>query len=165
MIEPDQQTIAAGVSLLTGLLTVYRRYQRTGQIKLSTLPWRAFRRLSFEARKSFFTVEKPDGPSFTVDMSLDTVKAILGDNSYAPEFPLSYNYHGEDYNARHYYYDPGKRYPHRQIHVRGFEQEDGVELMCHEEPAPEYHPKQHLAEDDMSDASGWVEEVLRGGRR
>ncbi len=166
MIEANQQTVAAGVSLLVGLLTAYRRYQRTGHITLSRLPWRAFRRLVFEFRRTFFTVAKPDKPSFTVDMRLDTVRATLGNQSYNPAWPLSYNYHGEDYNARHYYYDVGREYPHRQIHVRGFEREDGaVEVMAHEEPAPEHHPKAHLREDDMRPANEWVRETLAGGQR
>ena len=166
MIEVNQQTIAAAVSLALALLGAYRRYHRTGNLRLSRLPWRAFRRLVLELRKTFFTVRKSDAPSFTVDKSLSTIRATLGDKSYCPSWSLSYRYAGEDYNARHYYYDPGRRYPHRQIHVRGFEQEDGtVELMAHEEPAPEYHPRVHLAESDMSDATTWVQETLAGGRK
>lgn len=162
----EQQLIAAGASLLVGIIGGYRRYQRAGKLKLSRLPWRAFRRLLFELRKTFFSVEKPDGPSFTVDRTLRDIKTTLGDNSYNPAWPLSYHYHGEDYNARMYYFDPERVHPHRQVHVRGFKQDNGgVELVAHEEPAPEHHPKAHLLEREMQDATKWVRDVLNGGRK
>lgn len=166
MMDVNAELIAAAVSLLVGSVAAYRRYRRTGELSLSRLPWRAIRRLLYEGRKLWFTVEKPDAESFTADRSLDEIETILGDKSYNPRWPLSYHYYGEDYNARMYYLDPSREYPHRQVHVRGFENEGGtVELMCHEEPAPEHHPKAHLREDDMQAANRWVAETLQGGRK
>lgn len=166
MIGEYIELIAAAVPLLAGLLAAYRRYHRTGQLSLSRLPWRALRRLLYEGRKTYFTVEKPDAESFTVERSLEGIKTVLGDKSYNPRWALSYHYYGESYNARMYYLDPSREYPHRQVHVRGFENEDGaVELMCHEEPAPEHHPRAHLREDDMQPANQWVAESLNGGRK
>lgn len=166
MLHSDTQLIAAIVSLLTGLAALYRRTQSGGRIRLRDLPWRAFRRVLYSLRRYLVPVSKPDAPTLTTDKSLDTVENILGDKSYNPDWPLSYYYHGEDYNARLYYKDLQRKYPHRQVHVRGFVQNDGsVELMAHEEPAPEHHPKAHLREHNMQDATDWVRETLNGGKR
>lgn len=166
MIGEYTHLIAAAVTLTLALPALYHRYQRQGELSPSRLPWRAIRRLLYEGRRLWFTVEKPDSESFTVERSLDEIETILGDKSYNPRWALSYHYYGESYNARQYYLDPSREHPHRQVHVRGFENGDGtVELMCHEEPAPEHHPRAHLREDDMQSACRWVSETLQGGRR
>jgi hypothetical protein len=38
-------------------------------------------------------------------------------------------------------------------------------LMCHEEPAPEYHPRAHLREDGFSTANEWVRRTLENEHR
>ncbi len=92
---------------------------------------------------------KPDSPSFVVDRSASDVRETLAKQGFVPEWPLSYRYGGEVLNARLYFYDPAEKLPHRQVHVRGFEHSRGLELMCHEEPTPDHHPKAHLRSDDM----------------
>lgn len=144
---------------LAGTGEAARRYRRTGQVPLSTLPWRAFRRLYYRLRKHFFTVRRPKKPTFTLDGSgLEAVRTRLGEDSYEPGWPLSYYYYGEDLNARRYYFQPDAEYPHRQIHIRGFElDDDSVELLAHDEPAPKHHPRAHLNEVDIHDATEWLE--------
>jgi hypothetical protein len=122
-------------------------------MNIQELPWRTIRRLMYEMREHFFTHEKPDAPTVTVGASVEEISGRLGIEFLNPKWPLSYHYYGEDYNARRYFYDESKEYPHRQLHIRGFEQENGkLELMAHTEPAPEHHPKIHLSNEEVD----WV---------
>lgn len=147
------------LTALAGSGQAARHYRRTGKIPLSTLPWRAFRRLAYNARKRFFTVPRPRKREFIVDSTLDDVRNRLASESYQPAWILSYKYHGEDLNTRRYYHDPDREYPHRQIHIRGFQlqNENAIALIAHEEPAPEYHPRVHLQDSDMADATRWLQ--------
>jgi hypothetical protein len=155
----DSQLIQAAIALLAGSTTAIHRYRKTGRIPLATLPWRALRRTIYALRRRFFSVERPDRDPAVIDTSLDDVHDRLAEASYNPGWPLSYHYYGEDLNARRYYYDPTRPHPHRQLHIRGFETGDGVELVAHEEPAPEHHPRAHLKEVDMHDATQWLKDV------
>ncbi|MDL0127087.1 hypothetical protein [Halobacterium salinarum] len=148
------------LTVLTGTGGTVRHYQRTGRLPLSTLPWRGLRRLFYRARKHFFTVRRPKQPSFTPVDPIDAVRDRLGRESYQPGWPLSYHYYGEDLNARRYVFDPDAEHPHRQLHIRGFELDNGsVELIAHEEPDPIMHPRAHLAEQDMHDATPWLKDA------
>jgi hypothetical protein len=147
------------VTVVVTLLGTVVQYRRTGRLPLAELPWRAGRRILYAVRRRWFTVPRPDTTQITVDASLDEVHDRLAEASYNPGWPLSYHYYGEDFNARRYFFDPSRPHPHRQLHIRGFETADGVELIAHEEPAPEHHPRAHLREADMHDAIGWLEDV------
>lgn len=156
----DSQLVQALAALLAGLAGTAHRYRKTGRIPLATLPWRAIRRTLYAARRRWFTVPRPDTDVFVVDTPLDDVQDALAASSYNPGWPLSYRYYGEDLNTRRYFYDSTRPHPHRQLHIRGFETADGaVELVAHEEPAPEHHPRAHLTEVDMHDATQWLEDV------
>ena len=146
----DPTVLAAGIGVLIALIEAARRFQMTGTIPLSQLPWTAKRQLFYWWRKSWFTVDKPDNPSFVVDQPVEDIRKELAKQGFVPEWPLSYRYGGEILNMRYYFYDPAESLPNRQIHVRGFNHADGVELMCHEEPTPEHHPKEHLESNDMA---------------
>jgi hypothetical protein len=150
------------LTLLTGTAGSVRHYRRTGRLPLRTLPWRAYRRLFYTLRKRYFTVPRPTKEALQVNTSIDDVRTRLGEESFEPGWPLSYRYHGEDLNARRYFYDPSRDLPHRQLHIRGFELDSGnVELLAHEEPAPKHHPRAHLEESDMHDATPWLESAWR----
>lgn len=152
------------LTLLTGGAGAARNYARTGSLPLSTLPWRAFRRLFYHVRKRLFTIRRPNKRSVHLDADVEEVSVGLGRASYEPGWPLSYHYYGEDLNARRYYLDPGRQYPHRQLHVRGFATADGgTEIIAHEEPAPLQHPRAHLRSADMTDATAWVGEQWSAG--
>jgi len=127
--------------------------------KFKDLPFRAIRRVFYIARRRFFTVNKPKKDGYTVCESVESVRERLGKDSYEPAWPYSYRYMGEDMNCRRYFLDPEKEYPHRQIHIRGFEVDDGVQLLAHEEPAPKHHPKIHLSDSDMENAVPWLKEM------
>lgn len=120
-------------------------------MNIRDIPWRFVRRTGYEMREHFFAREKPDSPSVMVAHSVQEVSGRLGVEFLNPKWPLSYHYYGEDYNARRYFYDESKEYPHRQLHIRGFEKENGkLELIAHTEPAPEHHPKIHLSNEEVN---------------
>lgn len=146
-------------TLLAGTGGAAQHYRRTGRVPLATLPWRAFRRLAFAFRRRYFTVKRPRKRGTIIeDPGLEDIRTRLGEASFASGWPLSYRYKGEDLNARRYYLDPSRELPHRQLHIRGFELSDGsVELIAHEEPDPIRHPRAHLRESDMADATPWLQ--------
>ena len=153
-------TLATAVTALGGTI---RHYQQTGRIPLAQLPWRAIRRLLYTFRRHLFTV---GGPPHTTPVSDDitSVTERIGRQSYELEWYPSYPYKGEVLNARRYLYDPDREYPHRQLHIRGFERDDGrIALYAHEEPSALHHPKAHLREEDMHDATEWVGERYDNG--
>lgn len=153
----NSPVVQALVALVTGLIGTAVRYRQTGRLPLATLPWRALRRTVYALRRQYFTVPRPDREPFVVTETVDAVRDQLASQSYNPNWTLSYRYYDEDLNARRYYHDPERAYPHRQLHIRGFEADDGtVELIAHEEPAPEHHPRAHLKEVDLHDATDWL---------
>lgn len=151
------------IALATASSGTAVRYRQTGKIPLSALPWRALRRLAYQLRRRWYTVERPDTNHIVVEQSLDDVHDRLATASFNPGWPLSFRYHGEDLNTRRYYYDPTRTHPHRQLHIRGFETAEGVDLVAHEEPAPEHHPRAHLKELDIHDATAWLDEAWSTG--
>ncbi|WP_135852621.1 hypothetical protein [Halorussus salinus] len=144
-------------ALVLGLTGTLARYRQTGRVPLSGLPWRALRRTLYAVRRRWFTVSKPDRDPVVLDTTIEDLHDMLAEKSYNPGWPLSYRYYGEDLNARRYYFDATRPHPHRQLHIRGFQTDDGVEVHAHEEPAPEHHPRAHLKELDMHPATDWVE--------
>lgn len=155
----NRELVITLVTLLAGGGGAVRHWRRTGRVPLRTLPWRTFRRLMYAFRRRFYTVERPRKRGIILESpGLEEIRRRLGQESFAPGWPLSYRYKGEDLNARRYFLDPRRDLPHRQLHVRGFELSDGsVELIAHEEPDPIRHPRAHLKEVDMTDATPWLE--------
>ena len=157
--------LTAVVPVLVGLVAAARHYRRTGRLPLTRLPLRALRRLVYTARAEFFTNGRPSS-LVTVAEPPETVSTALGMASYELEWPLSYHYHGEDINARRYFYDPTHEYPHRQLHIRGFVENDGtVSLYAHEEPSAVQHPRAHISDSDMADATEWAADAYRAFRK
>lgn len=156
----NPEVAAALVTTLAGAGGAARHYRRTGTVPLRTLPWRALRVLIYRLRRHLFTTSAPAADDLvTVDESLETVATRIGRQSYELQWPLSFHYRGEDLNARRYYYDPSREYPHRQLHIRGWERDDGsVDLYAHEEASAIHHPRRHLSGHDMAPATTWVGE-------
>ncbi|WP_435349767.1 hypothetical protein [Haloarchaeobius sp. HRN-SO-5] len=156
LARPDLTvTLATAIATTVG---VAHRYRRTGRFPLASLPWRALRRLGYIAHRRFFTSPKPPAEHMgTVHGTLAEVRTTLGKQSYEPGWLLSYHYRGEDLNTRRYYYSPGREYPHRQLHVRGWTTDgESIDIDAHDEPSPLQHPKAHLREIDIDDATDWV---------
>ena len=153
------------LSILLGSGEAVRRYRRTGTVPLRTLPWRGIRRLVYTLRRRVFTTPKPpaDLRAPLDDMTVDEIHDAVATQSYEPQWPLSYNYHGEDLNARRYYFDSDRAPPHRQLHIRAWDNGDGtVDVHAHEEPSAIHHPKAHLRGGDVHAATEWATERIRG---
>ncbi|NHN40550.1 hypothetical protein G9C85_02715 [Halorubellus sp. JP-L1] len=162
LAHPDLTATVA--TALAGSAGAARHYRKTGRVPLSSLPWRALRRLGYHLRRRFFSTPKPPIDALgAIQGNLEDVRVALGQQSYEPGWLLSYHYKGEDLNARRYFYDPSLEYPHRQLHIRGWDRGDHVAIDAHEEPAPLQHPRAHLREVDMQDATAWVTDAYDAG--
>lgn len=162
LAHPDVTT--ALLALVTGSAHTARTYRRTGRLPLSALPWRAFRRLAFAIRRRWFTYPKPSESALgTIDARFPGFTVALARQSYEPAWPFSFYYKGEDLNARRYVLDESREYPHRQVHIRAWDEGDHVEIEAHEEPSALHHPRKHLQSTDMHDATDWVAERYSNG--
>lgn len=163
MFSENPELIAAGIALLIALADAARRYKDADDIPLYALPFAEIRALADALRHHFFTIDRPDHPTITVkDMDLEELRTTLAKQGVKPGHIFSYVYEGEDYNGIFYYKDPDRKYPHRQIHIRGFQMDNGIELMCHEEPCWYHHPRVHIKSSDMehSEANEWARQRL-----
>lgn len=152
--------LTALVPVLVGLVTTARHYRRTGRLPLARLPLRAIRSFAYTARAEWFKNGRPPTTAAT-GLALASFRSALAANGYEPKWPLSFHYYGEDANLRAYYYDPTREYPHRQIHVRGFDAGDGdVAEYAHDEPSALAHPVAHIRSEDMDDVTAEVAAAL-----
>jgi len=103
----------------------------------------------------FFTIQTKHSQQ-AIDGTLSEFIDYCAQRGYEPEWPLSYRYDGEDANLRRYYFNPEKEYPHRQVHVRGFERGGQLTIYAHEEPSALHHPIKHIKSNDMTDVTEWV---------
>lgn len=160
MVDPTQLAdIASSIDpelmgiLLTFIVTAVesvRRFQRTGKIPYRQLPWEAKRKLLMWVRRSYFTKDKPDAPSFVVDRPVDEVREALAKQGFIPDWPLSFVRGGEDETLVLYFFDPDSGVPNRQIQVSLFEQGAQTEVMCHEEPSAYHETRAHFNAGDRS---------------
>lgn len=152
------ELLGALLTALGGSAGAARRYARTGEVDYRALPWRAIRRLLYVARRLWFRYPKPTGKTQTVAIPPATIRERLGRQGYILNWPLSLHYTGEDINAMRYLYNEADHpeYPHRQLHVRGWNRGGMTELYAHEEPSAIHHPRKHLESQDMTDATDWL---------
>lgn len=118
------------------------------------LPWGRLRRAYRFLRRLFFSAPEPtDRPSIITEASLDELRDVLGQRSFAPNWEYSFHKRGEDLNlarielwSDHDHVD-GNSDPiiWWQTHIRGWKREGGhVELRAHWEPEPTEYPQAHL---------------------
>lgn len=116
--------------------------------KVIRLPWDAIRYWYGELRKELFSGSRPTGRYFLVDAEPETIRAELGDRSYAPNWEFSYYKRGEILNLARVTYEErsvdGATYTWWQTHTRGWDHPDGVALHAHWELEPTEHPTKHL---------------------
>ena len=165
LLEPylGAATGVAAVSLAIALGALVYRYYRTGEVGFADLPFRAKMRLVHAIRSEYFKKGTPSTRA-PLDDDLDAVVDLLAENGYIPEWPLSYHYRGENANLVRYYYDESREFPHRQVHVRLFDREDGepgTDLYAHEEPYGLNHPREHIDSNNMTDVTEQVAEAYR----
>ena len=114
------------------------------------LPWDRLRRQYRRLRSTFFSTPEPtDRPAVTVDADLDTIRAVLGKRSFAPNWEFSYAKKGEDINLARVEHashpqQAGTGIDWWQCHVRGWARDGVVVLRAHYEPEPTEHPRKHL---------------------
>ena len=98
-------------------------------------------------RKTFFSKDKPPNPAVYVDLSEREIVEVLGPEHFEPGWEFSYSYRNEALNLRRVEYvaDHPLGYRWWQVHLRGYEHEDGrFELAAHFEVEPTEHPRAHI---------------------
>ena len=96
-------------------------------------------------RKTLFTRPRSDAPAVFVPLDKPTVVRCLGQHHFEPGWSFSYYYREETLNLRRpEYYDHESGYRWWQVHVRGYERLDGLELTAHFETDPIEHPDAHV---------------------
>ncbi len=96
-------------------------------------------------RKTFFTKPRSSTRSLTVPLSVAEVTRLLGQHHFEPGWELSYHYRGEILNLRRVEYvahPSGLEW--WQVHLRGYDHPDGLELAAHFETEPSEHPDTHI---------------------
>lgn len=168
LLEPFVETefLAALAAVAVALAAlVYRRY--TGEsVDFHDLPFALKIRLVYAFRRQYFRKGSPRS-RITLDDTVAEAEQLLAENGYMPEWPLSYKYPGEQGNLVRYYYDPSREFPHRQVHVRLFEDDEGrAQVYAHEEPTGLHHPAEHLdtSTGGFPDVSKWVVRQYRTAR-
>lgn len=116
---------------------------RTQQIH--QLPVRSFRRSLWWLRKLWFTRARSLEPSIIVSEPKEAILDLLSRDDFVPGWTVSYNYRDEILNLRrieHIVHPSGLEW--WQVHIRGYDHADGVELTAHFEPEPRRHPRAHI---------------------
>lgn len=114
--------------------------QQTRQLSLRSLRGGLWR-----LRKLCFTRSRSPEPSIVIPESNEVVTNLLSRNDFVPGWAVSYNYQDEILNLRRI-----ERLTHPsgfdwwQVHIRGYDHPDGIELTAHFEPEPRRHPRAHL---------------------
>lgn len=114
----------------------------------ASLPWNWLQQFYRDFRKTFFTAPRPDGQYLVIEDSYN-IDRIFGPHSFAPNWELSYNKRGEDFNLARVVREENPNHPDIvwwQCHLRVWHHEEAGEywLKAHWEPEPSEHPKPHL---------------------
>ena len=121
--------------------------------KLDPRHWRIVRRLFDSVRKQYFTVSGAPR-QLKLKCTVGELREVLGERHFTNAWELSYQYEGEDLNMRRPLYKHDE-YNWYQLHVRGFETEDGyVEVHAHIELEPTEHPYEHISETNFNTEDG-----------
>lgn len=109
------------------------------------LPLKSLRGSFWWLRKLCFTRPRSSEPSIIIPQSKEAVADLLSRNDFVPSWTVSYNYRDEILNFRRV-----ERLAHPsefewwQVHIRGYDHADGIELTAHFEPEPRRHPRAHI---------------------
>jgi len=89
------------------------------------------------------------------EMTTEEMRVLLGRHYYDAGWLLSYHYYGEQLNMRRPYYSMDYEHPWRQVHLRGFVTEEGLEMDVHTETDAMSHPWVHWRGEEV-DVEGGV---------
>lgn len=105
-----------------------------------------------------FTVTWKDYPHIIIDGDSAEIEEYLRNNHHAEGMLLAYYYEGEDFNLRTPWGldEEGKQL---ELHFRGKEREDGVEVIAHMERSRYEHKEDHINEIGFSWSEGSEEMV------
>ena len=127
--------------LLTSATTVPIATARQAQ----QLPLKSLRGGLWRLRKLCFTRSRSLESSIVVPEPKEAILSLLSRNGFVPGWTVSYNYRDEILNLRrieHLAHPSGLEW--WQIHIRGYDHPDGIELTAHFEPEPRRHPRAHI---------------------
>ena len=112
---------------------------------LREIPYTLLRHAHRDLRRTLFTKPRPTGQYVIVADSVDA-EAVLGRQSFAPNWEFSYNYRDEDLNLARVVHDDDTQFAVEwwQTHVRGWKHDGYWWFRAHYEPEPTEHPKEHL---------------------
>lgn len=131
-VETYQQSVEVAYSVYDRLLHIHEA------------PLQNLRHSLWWIRKTFFTRSRSPVPSYLVSLSKPELQALFGSRHFEPGWELSYNYHGEVLNLRRVEWVDHEDYHWWQVHIRGYNHEDGIELTAHFETEPAEHPDAHI---------------------
>lgn len=158
-LEPfiGHSVLAVAVALGVGLLALALRVGvLDSPMAFRDLPFKLKLRLFYAFRAEYFSHERDPPTELIRGTSVSSVERVFAECGYIPRWPLSYHYRGEQANMIRYYYDGEHEFPHRQIHIRLYDEPDGVGVYAHEEPSALHHPEKHIASDDMTTVNTWA---------
>lgn len=115
-------------------------------IRIRDIPWETIETAVKAFRIAWFTKPKPDIDGFVVSETVEDIEDRLRRDFHYEGAPYSYNFEGEILNLRRPegFHDDGTPMEH---HIRGFEHDDGVELLCQWEASRYEAKEQHLDPD------------------
>jgi hypothetical protein len=121
-------------------MTLIDRIRHLGDTPLANA-----RRSIWWIRKTFFTKPRSSTPALVVPLSKPEATHLLGRHHFEPGWETSYRYRGEILNLRraeHVDHSSGLNW--WQVHIRGYNHPNGLELAAHFETEPTEHPDAHI---------------------
>lgn len=123
------------------------------EIRLRDIPWETIDTAIRAFRVAWFTKDKPDVPSFVVSETVEDIEDRLRRDFHYEGAPYSYNYEGEVINLRRPQSVNEDGVP-MEHHIRGFETDDGVEMLCQLEASRYEAKEEHLDPEYMDWEAG-----------
>lgn len=144
-VETYEQSVEVAYSVYDRLLHIHEA------------PLRNIRHSYWWIRKTFFTRSRSPVPSYVVSLSKRELQMLFGKRHFEPGWELSYHYHGEVLNLRRIEWRDHDDYNWWQVHIRGFNHDDGIELTAHFETEPSEHPDAHIGLEGLDVSTGMNE--------
>lgn len=119
-------------------------------LNLGDVPWNTLRHAFLWGKKTFVTDDRSNVPTLRVDATKSEIQEVLGRRYFEPNWEFSTYYAGEVLNLRRVQFVAHDRITWWQIHIRGFQDGESLELDPHWEPEPTEHPDAHLSEAYIS---------------
>lgn len=117
--------------------------------------WTVLRKHYMAMRRRLFSRPEPSGKAIIVDIGFEELRAVLGEQFFAPNWETSYYFRGEVLNLARVEYAERHGFEWWQTHVRGWPNSDGsTRLRAHYELEPTEHPREHVAGKYLNSTKG-----------